>query len=160
MENTSSFNQCVACKSEFSNEERRCPECLVPVNENLPQWLIAPQTPRPQADGVVMVRYPKNEPAKSAPVGVADRFPPITRYEPRQPTPSFNFKPKPDFTTSQPPTSVLPVMPDPTSKKRKLTCPGYSDWVNGLKFFNKESDNLYTIAGTKDAIKNFTEWWE
>lgn len=141
-------------------------DLVIPNMENtttpndLPLWLIAPQTPKPQADGVVMVRYPRNEPAKSASVDVANRFPPITRYESHQPTPDFNFKPKPGFTTTQPPKSVLPVMPDPTPKKRKLTCPGYDDWVNGLKFFNKESDNLYTIAGTRDAIKKFAECWQ
>jgi hypothetical protein len=129
---------------------------------DLPLWLTEPQTPKPQADGVVMVRYPRNKNATSAPVKVADSFPPITKYAFRRPTTDFNFTPNPDFNfeITRAPKSVLPVMPDPASKKRKVTCPTHSDWVNGLKFFNRESDNLYTIAGTKHAIKNFTEWWE
>lgn len=132
------------------------------TTNDLPEWITEPQVPKPQADGVVMVRYPRNENATSTPVHVADRFPPITKYAFRRPTTDFNFTPNPDFNfeITWAPKSVMPVMPDPASKKRKITCPTHSDWVNGLKFFNRESDNLYTIAGTKDAIKNFTEWWE
>lgn len=107
------------------------------TTNDLPEWITEPQTPKPQADGVVMVRYPRLPLVSSWPI-------------PHVPSP-----------VKRPQAYAYPVTEsESTSKKRKITCPTHSDWVNGLKFFNNESDNLYTIAGTKDAIKNFTELWE
>jgi len=109
---------------------------VIPNMENtsefhpLPEWVNQPQAPKPQADGVVMVRYPRND----------FKF--------------IDFKVKPSPNVDARPRPVV----EPTSKKRKGST--YNNWVNGLKHFSKESDDLYTIAGTKDAIKKFTEWWE
>lgn len=125
---------------------------------DLPLWLTEPQPPKPQTNGVVMVRYPRLPSVPQLPIPHV----PL----PSSQAPASGTKALPDFkfTYCKAPPIVPSTIPaaiaTPVSKKRKITCPTYSDWVNGLKFFNRESDNLYTIAGTKDAIKNFTEWWE
>lgn len=126
MENTPT--KCHCCDSELPRGELKCPECLFPVPSDLPAWLTQPQAPKEQADGVVMVRYPRVNP-----------------LSPQRP-PQISAMPVPESGS--------------TSKKRKLACPNLQDALNGLMFFNREGDDLYTITGTKDAIKVFAICWD